>query len=278
MLLFYKHIVYTRLYHVISRNVILQIDRGNKRYFTGFNSMNNFIYWYSTVPIKDKTLNEVIVSDMRKFVIDIDNPEDPKLIKMLMFYDIKKHVTSRIKYVLQNFNITPEILVYNMSTDNYISYHFIVSNIAFNRKTCYGLCELICKGQIWESLVDKCVYKRIQTMRIEGSTKYGQNRHKAFININQSFLSNIFSVQHSKLDIKITENRERINKADSLLVYKDIANNFKVRKIQNNSLLLNRTKPAYCVQCKRVHTRENAIILNINSSHPIFICWRRYYS
>jgi hypothetical protein len=335
---FYGKRVYYRLQHVKSHPVILQIDRGNARYFTGFQNMRNFIVWYKNVPEKERTFNEVIVSDMRKLIIDIDDPDELELRNMLAFYDIERHVTARIRQVLQEFYITAEILVYNMSNDEHISFHFIVSNVAFKAKTCYGLCELICANQVWEPLVDKGVYKRIQMMRIEGSTKYGQQRHKPFVDINKSFIGNVSIILHHDLDITVSPQqavsiirraneqavsiiRRANERAVSISIIRKegggqlqatgntpfrwpapftdrpigqfIPAHFKIRKITHNAVFLDRIRPAMCMQCTRVHTSENAVILlpcgkNILPfwlaslvgppplGTPVFICWRLY--
>lgn len=295
VMLFYGKRVYYRLQHVKSHSVILQIDRGNARYFTGFQNMRNFIVWYKNVPEKERTFNEVIVSDMRKLIIDIDDPAQRgnELINVLAFYDIERHVTARIRQVLQEFYITAEILVYNMSTDEHISFHFIVSNVAFKAKTCYGLCELICANQLWEPLVDKGVYKRIQMMRIEGSTKYGQQRHKPFVDISKSFIGNVSRILHHDLDITVkqqlstpfpkesptpftfTDRPIPWTISNTQRVQGGLPAHFKIRKITHNAVFLDRIRPAMCMQCTRVHTSENAVILNIQST-PVFICWRLY--
>lgn len=54
-------------------------------------------------------------------------------------------------------------------------------------------------------LVDKGVYKRIQMMHIEGSTKYGQQRHKPFVDISRSFIGNVSLILHHDLDITVKQ-------------------------------------------------------------------------
>jgi hypothetical protein len=193
-----------------------------------------------------------------------------------MFYDFEAHVKARIKEVLQEFDISPEILVYDMSTEHSISYHFIVSNIAFSTKTCQGLCELICKNQIWEQLVDRGVYKRIQMMRIEGSKKYGTTSiHKPYIDISKSFIGNVSSITHSYLNINMREKQDVKYNSIMFLPHIILAH-YKIREVRGDAMFLDRIRPSMCMQCNRVHTSENAVILRSRTSNPIFMCWRFY--
>ena len=162
-----------------NKSFIVQIDRGPiGRCFATFQSVERFERWYATLDAHDRTINEVIMSNDRKLLLDIDSPQDQNKYYWHM-YNFEMHISSRIRYVFSMLDIAePDIIVYDICDDNKLSYHIVVCNFVFSAATCHALCCLISYGQIWEPLVDKAVYKRVQNMRIEGSTKYGQSRWK----------------------------------------------------------------------------------------------------
>ena len=231
-----------------------------------------------TLTPEEKTMNEVIMSDARKLIIDIDDPDDYELANQLLFYDFEAHVTSRIREVFMILGIgDPHIIIYDMCDDFKISYHAVVTNFTFSARTCKGLCMIICSNQIWDKCVDVGVYKTVQSVRIEGSTKYGQRRWKNRTNnhhlpfasgllsnndntIKSYFTCNIFtSLGHTELRL------------DCPIV--DLSQ-FKRGKIRNNILPLYRVKPGFCIQCNRIHDRENAAI-KYGLGRARYICWRQ---
>ena len=172
------------MYYVLAEarakgNFVVSIDRGTYRGFLCFESTDEFLSWYELLKPEEKTLNEVITSDLRKLILDIDSPDDPQELSKFFMYDWPRHVTARINEVFDVLDIgTPNVITYDMCSQDKISYHFAVSNFAFSAKTCMGLCAIIRQGQIWERFVDTGVYKSIQCIRLEGSTKFGEQRWK----------------------------------------------------------------------------------------------------
>jgi hypothetical protein len=291
--MFYKSLrVYPTLSHVRSlpHCIIIQIDRGNRRFFAGFSSLDNFEAWYKQLDSISRTLNEVITSDMRKLVLDIDNcletdhclsgaSESLGRAECMWMYDFERHIKSRIRHVFSELEIGhPEILVYDICDDTTISYHVVVSNMAFSASTCLGLCLLISTGQVWEHMVDKGVYKSTQNIRIEGSTKYGQIRWKRLCgreestpspSLRKGLLSVISDIQHPDLKLAVTGDTQLYT-----MVKQHTYRDFKIRKICNNVVFLDRIRSGMCVQCHRVHTRENATV-RYGIGPPLFMCWRQ---
>ena len=265
--------VYTNLNSIvgITNKFIVQIDRGPiGRCFATFQSVERFERWYATLDPHDRTINEVIMSNDRKLVLDIDSPCCN--LHYWHMYNFEMHISSRIRYVFSMLDIAePDIIVYDICDDNTLSYHIVVCNLVFSAATCHALCCLISYGQIWEPLVDKAVYKRVQNMRIEGSTKYGQSRwkrattpaplHKGLLSVTSGLSNAQISciIQHqnqSKIDVTLPHNTD-----------------FRIRKIRGNTIYLDRIRPGMCVQCNRMHTRENAFITYFNNKQT-FMCWR----
>ena len=279
--MFYKKCrVYPNLNSIVgitenkSTTFIVQIDRGPiGRCFATFQSVEHFERWYATLDAHDRTINEVIMSNDRKLVLDIDSPQDQNIDFYWHMYNFEMHIRSRIRYVFSMLDIAgPDIIVYDICDDNKLSYHIVVCNLVFSATTCHALCCLISYGQIWEPLVDKAVYKRVQNLRIEGSTKYGQSRwkrattpaplHKGLLSVTSGLSDAHISciIQHP-IDFPAIE-LPKINQSD-----------FRIRKRRGNTIFLDRIRPGMCVQCNRMHTRENAFITYFNNKQT-FMCWR----
>ena len=298
--LFYRMCEIKRSVSELSLDICIQIERGNKRYYTSFESADSLKRWYMQLSDEERTCHEVIAGERRKLVIDIDGEEDGSY----DFYDFARHIVSRIQCVFLDMEIgvlqTKDVLVYNMCSESKISYHVIVTNMTFSADTCRGLCAIISHGQVWESLVDNAVYKRVQHIRIEGSTKYGQRRWKNIIynniederkccnesivseNFHKSLLSNVYGVMHSSVEAvnKIPYNfpmTQVLTKHSEIL--KNLSSSldsFKVRRVSGNRVFLDRIRPSMCINCDRVHMRENAMIcLNANASEYTMVCWRK---
>ena len=275
--------------------IIVSVDRGNRRFFLEFASSDEFERWYMTLAPEEKTMNEVIMSDARKLIIDIDDPDDYELANQLSFYDFEAHVTSRIREVFMILGIgDPHIIIYDMCDDFKISYHAVVTNFTFSARTCKGLCMIICSNQIWDKCVDVGVYKTIQSVRIEGSTKYGQRRWKNRTNNHHlPFASGLLSNNDNTTESYFTCN---VFTSSTTLIHTELRldspnprvgmccfpnadlSQFKRGKIRNNILPLYRVKPGFCIQCNRIHDRENAAIkYGVGRARvPVFICWRKY--
>jgi hypothetical protein len=262
--------------------LVFSIDNGTSRSFVRFDNFENFEFWYRQLDPNKRTLSEVIASDTRKLILDIDDPDSAMLDKLLMF-DFERHVTSRIHDVFFLLDIgTPNVVFYSMCSDDKVSYHAVVSNFMFSAHTCSGLCIIISSGQIWESCVDRSVYKTVQFIRIEGSTKYGEYRWKErlteFKSIRDGLLSDPVGTQVSSFTTLVCSSPKKYSLPYSVNLSAYIYTQFRIGKQNKNSIVpLYRTKPGFCVQCNRKHDRENAFI-KYYPGNPVFICWRYYHT
>ena len=276
--------VYRRISHIKEQGLVFSIDNGTSRSFVCFDSFENFESWYQELDPNKRTLSEVITSDVRKLIIDIDSPDNVMLDKLLMF-DFERHVTSRIHDVFFLLDIgQPDVIFYSMCLSDKVSYHAVVSNFMFSAHTCLGLCIIISSGQIWESCVDRSVYKTIQFIRIEKSTKFGERRWKERLtepfrrgSLREGLLSDFVGAQVSNFATSICSSPKECFLLDtSLSVH--IRSQFKVGRQNKNGIVpLCRTKSGFCVQCNRTHDRENAFI-KYYAGNPVFICWRYYHT
>jgi hypothetical protein len=261
---------------------VLSVDRGRSRAFLRFDSFGDFECWYTKLSPCMRTISEAVTTDMRKLVLDIDSPKGPALDRLLM-YDFEKHVTSRIHEVFFSMDIeVPEVVMYSMCSAEKLSYHAVVSNFLFSAQTCLGLCSIISLGQAWECCVDMGVYKSVQFIRIEGSTKYGEHRWKERLAgpgpLRQGIISDPVGARASGLRA-VTWSSAGGQIASAATWSKElrsyIRSQFRAGTPTHNGIVpLYRARPGLCIQCNRVHNRDNAFIRY--SPLPVFVCWRYY--
>ena len=290
--------VYRRISHIREQGLLPQspqkglvfsIDSGTSRSFVCFGSFEDFEPWYQELDPSKRTLSEVITSDTRKLIIDIDSPNEIMLDRLLMF-DFERHVTSRIHDVFFLLDIgKPNVIFYSMCSDDKVSYHAVVSNFIFSAHTCLGLCIIVSSGQIWEGCVDKSVYKTMQFMRIEKSTKFGECRWKERLtgpfrrgqesgSLREGLLSDSVGARVSNFTTLVCCIQKKCSLLDGVSLSEYIPNQFKIGKQNKNGIVpLYRTKPGFCVQCNRTHDRENAFV-KYCAGDPVFICWRYYHA
>lgn len=278
--LFYAGIrAYSRLGVGSESNWVFAIDDGASRSFIGFDSLDDFEPWYTGLRPSMRTLNEVIRSEVRKLVLDIDDPRDDRL----LMYDFERHITSRIHDVFFELDIgIPEVLVYSMCSDYKISYHAVVSNFMFSAQSCFGLCALISSGQPWECCVDTGVYKKVQFIRLEMSTKFGEKRWKERLgnpgSLRQGILSSTEGAIRSEFVAQVScKSNVVLLPTFNVMIPARVLRQFKVCRPKSNGVVpLHRVEPGMCPQCNRVHDKENAFI-KPSLAGPVFVCWRYYY-
>lgn len=262
---------------------VVSVDRGTQRFYLGFASLDDFEKWYVKLPPDERTINEVITSDVRKLVLDIDGEQD----SVLHMFDFQRHINTRINDVFAALDIgIPNILLYRMTDGKgewctkKISYHVVVSNFAFSAYTCLGLCMILSANQAWSKYVDTGVYKKTQCIRIAGSTKYGEQRWKwvvqgADTEFRRGMLSCLEGTVLSDVTCKVTSSYStaRLQMDYILPEYVDMSQ-FRAVKTHKNTVCLYRIKPGYCPKCRRTHDKENAAIRYLPNGCPVFVCWR----
>lgn len=284
--LFYRGArIHHRLDGIPDKRFVVNVDRGERRYFLNFKSADDFESWYVDVPLEEKTMNEVVASDMRKLIIDIDGgAADPSLlddVSMLMMFDFERHVESRIREVFATLEIgIPDVIMYRMTDESgevchdKLSYHAVVSNFCFSARTCTGLCMIISSGQAWDKCVDTGVYKTVQCVRMEGSTKHGEKRWK-WATSNVDFKRGLVSCIENTAKSNIVCNPTcRATRAPSIELDNVDMSQFKAgRSACGTYVRLHRIRPGYCPQCDRTHDRENAAVRYV-MGRPELVCWR----
>jgi hypothetical protein len=274
-----------RLADVPDKRFVVSVDRGATRFFLNFQSAEDFESWYVRVPAEERTANEVVMSDFRKLFIDIDADRHDELLSM---FDFERHVDSRIREVFCQLDIgDPDVIMYRMTDergepcDGKLSYHAVVSNFRFSARTCLGLCMIISSGQVWEACADTGVYKTVQCVRIEGSTKHGERRWKwaaSNADFKSGLVSHLDGTAESGLTCVVNRTTPK-NSKNFYIVPKPWftvvdASQFKTTRSRCGTYVrLQRIKPGHCPQCDRVHDRENAVVRYVDGV-PSFMCWR----
>lgn len=234
---------------------------GDDQYFQTFNDVSEFISFYRYIPKGMKHYYEVISTDYRKMIVDID-----EYISLDNLFILKQRLMN-IFYELFEIETIP--VIFDSSNKNKYSYHIIVPSYSFTRETCmYILYVLDSK------FCDQGVYKTIQFFRIEGSTKIDQNRYKYLLNYDKISIY----LEHF---LVTPYNSKKINKTITLLkspVYQknSLTNidltSFKLRKARKGFILLDRVSPGYCQIHNRIHHKENAYL--IYTTKWMFKCFR----
>lgn len=234
---------------------------GDEQYFQTFNCISEFMFFYQYIPKGMKHYYEVISTDYRKMVIDID-----EYISLEDLFMLKQRLMD-ILYEL--FEIETMPVIFDSSNKNKYSYHIVIPSYSFTRETCmYILYVLDSK------FCDQSVYKTIQFFRIEGSTKINQNRYKYLLNYNKIsiYLGHFLVTPYNsrKINKTITLLKSSICQGDSITDIDLI--NFKVRKASKGFILLDRVSPGYCQIHNRIHHKENAYLTY--TTKWVFKCFR----
>jgi hypothetical protein len=239
------------------KDFIVQFASGYERFYIKFDSCNSFYTWYKDVPAFEKCFFEVIRDGRQKFKIDID--EKVK--------DISSYVC-KIRSILEECGIGgAKMIIFDIET----SYHIVVSNYFFNS---YRHCKLLAMALSREIKMDMGVYSRVQHFRIEGCTKPGQRRWKkrmygtvSIENFHEGIISHTEGTKLANMAIESSIPRRVYH-----TVVSGIPPDFKIRFKEGSLTVLDRTRPSYCRQCRRIHDHENAYMVGKR-----FFC-RRFYS
>lgn len=242
-------------------------------------TVDEFYAYYSRKGPCSRVFNEVINDSFspQKFKLDIDGRIGDNEMQYLL-----KTIRKMLRRLTK---ARPEMLVYDIST----SHHVVVDGLCFSSGSCEMLANAVSekmsrKYPMISSLIDTCVYKKVQMFRIEGSTKYGQRRWKRLdggeLSTLEIFKKGIISyvddclyidsddVVDVMLDIGVYRPTEHVHRKDNVNT-PSIPKEFVVRKKMDGLVILDRIAPSFCDICRRVHESENAYMVG-----RIFFCRR----
>lgn len=248
------------------------IQHSGCKMYTRFERYMEFEKWYINLPRIRRVFYEVILmDDSQKLKLDLDGPANIK------------DAISDIKYFFQKNSLDlPNIIVYNIcglsKGSKKSSYHIIVSSHFFeNADSVEIFIRKLCKSsqKTWTDYVDRSVYKKTQSFRLEGSTKDGEYRWKYKMNeqcIDTSMLPGIVKVYDRSHMIELKINIPISPKVAYRERQISIPDGFKIRFKQGSLVTLDRIYPSYCTLCHRIHNQENGYMYN-----NTYMCFRFFY-
>jgi hypothetical protein len=244
----------------IPKNKFVVFYMGEKKIFYEFDNVELFINFY--IPFKHKHFYEVIREEYRKIIIDIDIP---------LSIDVINNIANYVKdLIFYCSGIICEPVLFSTSINKY---HIVIPNFYFHVSISKYIVNCI---DPYNNFIDKCIYKNVQFIRLEGSSKFEKNYCKYVYGtsaISVKFINHLISTGPGIL----------VNGQIKTRIYKGINNNqniynipphFRIRYQYKTYILLDRLFPAYCKICKRQHDKENAyMIYNDNNGWNMY-CFR----
>lgn len=246
-------------------NFLVQTRRKDEVYYHVYDDVDKFYVDYSRVHPSYRNYHEVITDGYQKFRLDIDeripDRRKRKLLKVVVDLFSSFGVTG----------VTP--VVYDIIT----SYHVVVPDVMFESAGCCAMISNLVSDKFPDMDIDLGVYKPVQMFRLEGSTKYLENRWKYREGTRELSPVSLFKsglVGYTKgcklvdTDVVVSHalfsrvyipyiRTHRVPKSSTL----PVDGTFAVRRNMGNMTLLDRYRPSYCDRCNRVHEHENAYMV-----------------
>jgi len=142
-----------------------------------------FEYIELKTSLKDKNLHEIVLSSMKqKLKIDIDATTET----VSSGPEMRNAIVRSLLKVLEDVNIKlnlEDLLIFDSSGGNVLSYHIIVPNYHFQSSECAKVIAQRVAKEAGEygRYVDLGVYKSIQSFRLMGCAKAGSSRVKTYL-------------------------------------------------------------------------------------------------
>jgi len=257
---------------------------GETRYFLVFQNKHHFISEYKKKPSFSRHYYEVISTEFRKMVLDIDIFLTEKEIiyvnqelERLIFFLTKEKVSN---------------LIFRSADSKKTTYHIVVPKLMFTVEECKYIVNKLDSKQ---ELFDRGVYKKIQFFRIEGSTKYQEKRYKYLLNedkISEQVFEGLVgdkcckkekckycynqSISNNKHNFvfNLSKNIKSSNTEVVDNLFPKIKNQFRIRNQVDKYLIsLTRINKGYCPLCERIHEKENGYIV-FKKGKWNFYCFR----
>ena len=285
--------------HSATHPFIVQRETSSGRTFIGFTSVDEFWDWYRCVNKHQGLIAEVIRDAPQKVRFDIDNVDTQLTGNQIIEAIVKEanNTDPRLKPIV--FSICSDAT----SRVAKISYHITFTGVAYvNRASAEHIFNTIFKSlnPSISKYIDTGMYKAIQMFRLEGSSKKGEFRFKRPINgraleTKEQFLNGLITwvgdciietsvyIQEKPKERVVLAPIQSNYKLDCCtVVFGDVEYkiggykpHFKIRNIpkNNRSVLLDRCQPSLCINCKRIHTNDNASLL-VTENGLYFRCFR----
>lgn len=293
----------------LSKSYVMSYQTKSTRLFALFDTVNEIEEYIENTNPNTLHFYEVIKNRGQKPHFDIDI--DTRKFKRVNGPDVVKNIIQTICKVLESvgvhINIFKDILIYDSTGKDKISYHIIVDNYyhvdhkeahAFYRKIIDQLPEK------YKWFIDHSVYTKSQQFRLLGSRKQNSERVKVYSSMNNykpkhPLKSSMVSyIEGCKLlpefkdpqedekvyDDRVDLNEMQIDGKDLLTKCLDMMEQkftyrgvlpFKYKETRDKLILLSRIAPSYCEVCNREHENENPFMFISSGGLLKFSCRRK---
>lgn len=262
-----------RTLQLSDNDYVVQHVTANGIHHVYFDSLAHFLTYYATVPMTQRTFNEVVTEGPQKMRVDIDCDGS-----MAQWQDLIKSVSTAL------LTIVPQSspLVFDMSDTTKQSCHIVLAGVCFDSST---HCKILCSKLLdalppeYAQCIDQGVYKSLQYFRMEGSTKPATHRFKRMTHSSlprHTILDSLIGYTSNCVCISgscHTRHQVRHHMCDTQQA-RIASRAFKVRSTQGKCVTLTRVKPSVCIVCNRLHSSENAYIVVGADGKSYFNCWR----
>lgn len=293
----------------LSVSYVMSYQTKSTRLFALFDTIDEIEEYIQDTNPKTLHFYEVIKNRGQKPHFDIDI--DTKKFKRVNGPDIVKNIVHTISKVLSSVDvhvdILKDVLVYDSTGKDKISYHIIVDNYyhadhkeahAFYRKIIDQLPDK------YKWFIDHSVYTKSQQFRLLGSRKQNSNRVKVYFPrsnyrpkhpLKSSMVSYIKGCKllpkfkDPQEDEKVYNDRVDLNEIqmdgkdlltgcldlmEQKFTYRGVLP-FKYKETRDKLILLLRTAPSYCEVCNREHENENPFMFITTGGLLKFSCRRK---
>lgn len=285
--------------------LIISQERAERQFnYAAFNNYIHFAMYFKKIASSHQCFYELIdCSKPHKLFFDIDVKEDVDdntfnkfkniFIERIMFVNNNIQKEQIMLFESKSNNSSGFIEEHKKSLHVIVYGWFLLNN-----KHTAALATLITEHipSQWQSWIDLSVYSSRRSLRLFNNHKWNSDRVKLLdplspwqpsksigkmdpwpIILGASLVGNIsdcnflgnYYVEPPKLLIENIENvnEDIVDRALQLCKIMEKSENlpYKIRDIQNNLILLDRTAPSYCITCQRVHDNENPQIKLFNS-------------
>jgi len=308
--------LFSHFSHIKYNNRLIVALKKNNYLFTIFDTYLEFYKYMKDIPINERCFFEVIPGNIQqkpRFDIEISD-KHPSFEKYTNngFSVALDNIIKSILSVEPRIDVEKDILLFNSSGKNKISYHIVINNFFHNNKAeakyFYDkVMENLPKDYC--TFIDRAVYSSMQQFRIINSQKYQSGRikklvhewkfedkiirvkypeppenedHKNIMELGMSLITQTSDCLLIPIDIQKTLNeiiwedleKEQVTKAFELLKQGlGFENVYEISDVKESMIILKRLKPSYCKTCKRIHEAENGFILVINN-YAYYSCRR----
>lgn len=269
------------------------------RHFLVFFSREHFAAWSEDQPKEQRCYHEVVQTDLRKVVIDIDGGDIGEFVQRRSRFGCnyplaESRLNNYVKIFCDVFAATfhEEITIDNIAIINSTGYSHQKQEMKFSlqirtidhiatRASCKKFAKAFKEVSAAEgNYVDLGIYKKIQNFRIPGSTKLDDNRHSRIISdhcgsadtwVANITGDNIITLPNIAPEVQ-HESQLKPTKVDNATEQKIVAAAAEYTKGLRyvGNMRWKREQPSFCDMCERQHESDNMFAAAADGMYRLF--------